>query len=425
MKKGYLSQYFEGIAFKRLSRVEVDMNRSHQHEFNGVTSLRGIFPSEKERFGARFLYLTDQDPDDAPVADDGSLTWYDARWKARTERQVMRRECRLYYSDNRVLSLASEGDLLVVARQPGGSLLVVVAEKDTTAEGQLRYLFGLGDACSRFSTRSGLETEQDRIGFTKNFILEQIGIRPECGDSDDLEQMPERFREKWPTTADFSKYARTRVPDMDCRKDPDGAMIAWMEEEERLYRILEKHFLSGKISNFGNSDAGQNWEPLTKSVQSMLERRKSRAGKAMENHLGQIFRGHGIACTRCGTTEDRHRPDFVFPDIGCYHDANFPDSDLTVLASKYTCRDRWRQILNEAARVPVKHLVTLEPGISEHQTGEMMREKVRLVLPSSLHSSFTGKQRGQLMTISGFLDLVRERQLRYPKWREAGPAALR
>jgi len=39
MKQGYLSQYFDGVALKRLSAVEANVSRSNQHEFNGVESL--------------------------------------------------------------------------------------------------------------------------------------------------------------------------------------------------------------------------------------------------------------------------------------------------------------------------------------------------------------------------------------------------
>gem|GEM_PF-6879387 len=67
----------------------------------------------KERFTAKFLYLTDQD--DEPIVEDGFLTWYDARQKAREERGVMRQEYRLYFPTNLVSQCAAEGDLLVIA----------------------------------------------------------------------------------------------------------------------------------------------------------------------------------------------------------------------------------------------------------------------------------------------------------------------
>ena len=37
---------------------------------------------------------------------------------------------------------------------------------------------------------------------------------------------------------------------------------------------------------------------------------------------------------------------------------------------KSTCKDRWRQVLSEADRIPNKHLFTLEAAISENQTSK-------------------------------------------------------
>ena len=81
MKAGYLSQYFSGVAIKRLTSVEANPYSSNQHEFNGVSDLKKIFgkANGKIRFDTKFLYLNDYD--DEPVAADGYLTWYDAREK--------------------------------------------------------------------------------------------------------------------------------------------------------------------------------------------------------------------------------------------------------------------------------------------------------------------------------------------------------
>lgn len=114
--------------------------------------------------------------------------------------------------------------------------------------------------------------------------------------------------------------------------------------------------------------------------------------------------------TRGGVTENKLKPDFIFPGIHQYHDADFPQASLTMLASKSTCKDRWRQILNEAARIPDKHLLTLEPSISEDQTRQMQTERVQLVLPQSLHPSYTKTQQVWLMNVRSFIRLVRTRQ---------------
>lgn len=411
MKQGYLSQYFEGVALKRLSAVEADVIHSNQHEFNGVEGLRDILgePDGKMRFTARFLYLSDQD--DEPIIEDGFLTWYDARQKARLERGVMRCEYRLYFPTNLVSQCAAAGDLLVIAKRSDDTLLAIVAEKDTTIERQIMWLFGFSDlAHPGFSVKSELETEQDRIGFAARIVLEQIGVETEEEAPNYLDQMLVKFNGAFPKTIEFSAYARSTIHDLSSRDDPDAALVAWMEREEILFRTLEKHLLGEKLRSL--TQAGiEDTDSFIKLVQSALQRRKSRAGSALENHLEQVFTDHGVTYTRTGVTENNLKPDFIFPGITHYHDVAFPKTRLTMLASKSTCKDRWRQILNEAARIPDKHLLTLEPSISENQTNEMKAERVQLVLPHGLHATYTPAQQPWLMDVAAFTELARHRQI--------------
>jgi len=410
MKQGYLSQYFVGVALKRLSAVEADVIHSNQHEFNGVEALRDILgePDGKARFSAKFLYLTDQD--DEPILEDGFLTWYDARQKARIERGVMRWEYRLYFPTNLVSQCAAAGDLLVIAKQADNTLLAIVAERGTTIERQIRWLFGYSDlAHPGFSVKSELETEQDRIGFAARVVLEQIGVEAEEEAPNYLDQMLEKFGGSFPKTTEFSAYARTTVKDLSSRDDPDSALVAWMEREEILFRTLEKHLLGEKLRSLTQHGVADT-EPFIKLIQSALQRRKSRAGSALENHLEQVFTDHGVMYTRTGVTENNLKPDFIFPGIAQYRDPAFAATRLTMLASKSTCKDRWRQILNEAARIPEKHLLTLEPSISENQTNEMKAERVQLVLPRGIHTTYSRAQQGWLMDVTTFVELARQRQ---------------
>jgi hypothetical protein len=81
-----------------------------------------------------------------------------------------------------------------------------------------------------------------------------------------------------------------------------------------------------------------------------------------------------------------------------------------MLAAKSVCKERWRQILPEADRVPHKHLVTIEPGISEAQTSQMKANGVQLVVPARLHDSYTSDQRASLWPVTSFLEMVMDRQ---------------
>jgi len=74
-----------------------------------------------------------------------------------------------------------------------------------------------------------------------------------------------------------------------------------------------------------------------------------------------------------------------------------------MLASKTTCKDRWRQILNEADRIPLKHLVTLQQGVSENQFKEMHEAGVILVVPHKLHKSYPESVQPALLSLEQFI----------------------
>ena len=81
-----------------------------------------------------------------------------------------------------------------------------------------------------------------------------------------------------------------------------------------------------------------------------------------------------------------------------------------MLGVKTTCKDRWRHVLNEAARITSKHLLTLEPRISDNQTDEMEGDNLQLVVPKSLHSSYSKNRQQWLFCVEDLIKLVSERQ---------------
>ncbi len=407
MKKGYLSQYFGGIAVKTLSAVEADILSSNQHEFNGVQALRNILgePNGKVRYKAKFLYLTDDDYE--PITETDSLTWYDARQKAREERGVMRCEYRLYFPTNLVSQHATAGDMLVIAKLPDETLLAIIAENGTTIAQQIRWLFGFSDSSHPgFSVREELETERDRIEFASRCILESIGVSVDSSEESLLDEMLEKFNGNFPSTKTFSEYARSTLPDINPgRNDHDDVLMAWMEREEILFRTLEKHLIGERLSKgFNGVDT---FISFSLSVQN---RRKSRAGFALENHIETLFQECGIRYSRNPATENKAKPDFIFPGESEYRDLQFNPEGLTMLGVKSTCKDRWRQVLAEADRIKQKHLLTLEAAISTNQTDEMKAKNLQLVLPKRLHITYSPNQQSWLMSVSQFTKLVRQKQ---------------
>jgi hypothetical protein len=206
----------------------------------------------------------------------------------------------------------------------------------------------------------------------------------------------------------LSSFARETLAGVDPQADPDGALVAWMEHEEALFRHLEREIVSDRLeAGFMVAGAADVDGFLSFSL-SVQNRRKSRAGLAFGHHVEAILQAHEISYTREATTEKRNAADFLFPSEDEYADRRYPDEQLAMLAVKTSCKDRWRQVLAEADRIRTKHLLTLEPAISKIQTAEMQGQGLQLVLPATLHRTYQADQRAWLMGVGDFLEVVRD-----------------
>jgi len=185
---------------------------------------------------------------------------------------------------------------------------------------------------------------------------------------------------------------------------PDEKLIKWSEIEYRLFRAIEndryRHFVT---KGFASVD------DFIEKANIVLNRRKSRAGKSLEHHLGAIFAGNALEFEGQIVTEGNKKPDFIFPSSEAYHDKTFPIDRLVFLAAKTTCKDRWRQILNEADRFRsrTKYLCTLQQGMTAKQMNEMAAEKVVLVVPQPYVKSYPKNTAMPIITLSRFIDFVK------------------
>lgn len=146
-------------------------------------------------------------------------------------------------------------------------------------------------------------------------------------------------------------------------------------------------------------------------AQTVLQRRKSRSGRSLELHAREIFLEEGLVeneqFSHGATSEGDKKPDFLFPSAQAYRNNGYPKERLRMLAAKTTARDRWRQVLNEADRIPIKHLLTLQEGVSENQLAEMEAAQLQLVIPASLIDAFPESVRPKLITLDQFIYDVR------------------
>ena len=396
-----ISTYFSGIGAKRLSDVEIAPAISNQHEFNGIGEFKSIFGTEKISFSGRFLYLADDD--NQVINDSGILTWYDAREKHET-----RTEYRLYYSNNSVIDAASPDDLLVIGRTSEDELAVIIAPAGSTSERQVLWLFGIEEVEKNFIIRD-YTTKDQNLDYARKHIVSSLGIELIDVTTDYLDEMLNKYSTGFPSTGIFSKYARSTLAEVFPVEQPDAALISWLEREESLFKTLEKYFVEQKLKDGFGTD-GKDVDEFISFSLSIQNRRKSRAGLAFENQLTYLFDQHKVKYSRGKKTERNNKPDFMFPGIDYYNNQDFSVELLTMLGVKTSAKDRWRQVLSEAERIEYKHLVTLEPSISKNQTDEMKAQHLQLVIPKGLMETYSAVQQSELINLSDFLDLIKERQ---------------
>jgi len=405
MKAGYLNQYFKAVAVKRLSLVEADASISNQHEYNGVSPLKSMFGTDEQKviIPTHFLYMTDEDDG---IESNGDLTWYDARYNHPT-----RTEWRLYYPTNDATVAAQAGDSLFICLKPDGEILEIIARKDSIIENQLFWLFDVrpDEDSKRFIARTDMrEQPSDKVAFTARMVLYSIGIQLQ--DKEDYTDiLVERFGDSFPTTKEFSAFARSTV-ETDPVADPDGSLLLWFDREEKMFMCMERHLIQERLRGGFTTSTGVDVDAFIQFSLSVNNRRKSRAGLTLENHLIALFDAHNIRYDHTSVTENKSKPDFIFPSIDLYRDISYPDAYLTMLGAKTTAKDRWRQVLEEADRIERKHLITLEGAISENQTNEMKSRKLQLVVPKEIQATYTRDQQSWLYSVEDFLGIVRERQ---------------
>jgi len=217
-------------------------------------------------------------------------------------------------------------------------------------------------------------------------------------------QMPPGWLHAFPTGAEIVRKTieLRRMPDIDANM----RLLKRSECEFELFRSIEKTLELPRIrAGFDTIDE------FTKHALSILQRRKSRAGRSLELHVREIFLEDGLSEGRNFSyqpiTELNKQPDFLFPSQAAYQDLDFSERRLRMLAVKTTCKDRWRQIINEAGRITTKHLLTLQEGVSVSQFKEMTEHGVQLVIPEWNMKKFPKEVRPKLQTLKNFIGEVK------------------
>lgn len=243
-----------------------------------------------------------------------------------------------------------------------------------------------------------------------NRLIDTSAFNEEAVEKAEFERFIQSLQVEFPESEVMSEAAR-RINDQvhdhveAITTDPDQKLLDWTAEEYKLFRELE-YVRYGDMILHGFSSV----EQFVETANKVLNRRKSRAGKSLEHHLAALFDGNNIRYTPQAVTEQNKKPDFLFPSEEDYHNSSYPVEKLVSLAAKTTCKDRWRQVLNEADRFKgrQKFLCTLQQGNTEQQLSEMEEEQVTLVVPKPYIKMYPQAYRDKIWTLQKFIGFVKE-----------------
>lgn len=297
-----------------------------------------------------------------------------------------------------------------------GALFVFV---QMDAEDYKGFVLNSDEEIEQFLGAFGMTpTETNRlieIGGRPQQAQEQQQPPQETTSTEELERLAiaafiESLTEEFPTSEVMSAAARAIQDRVFNHKEmiitnPDQKLLDWTEAEYRLFKALE-YDRYGALIKAGFTSV----EEFVSVANQVLNRRKSRAGKSLEHHLAALFDDNGVEYTPQGVTEGNKKPDFIFPSAAAYHRDEYPIERLVTLAAKTTCKDRWRQVINEADRLRGrdKFLCTLQQGISPAQMDEMEAEQVILVVPRPYIASYPADRQGRIWPLYRFIAYVRE-----------------
>jgi hypothetical protein len=215
-----------------------------------------------------------------------------------------------------------------------------------------------------------------------------------------VENMPSDWMERFPTPIEIHEQSVRNLPSARHRP-PDDRLLLRRACEFELYRALEENLVLPRIVR-----GFQSVDLFIDFANAVTNRRKARSGASLELHVKAILAEEHVPFSHGEISEHGKRPDFLFPSADAYWDTNTPVERLRMLGVKTTVKDRWRQVIDEAERIPIKHLLTLQEGVSATQFNQMTRAGIRLVVPRRLHSSYPEAVRTQLLAVSDFIDEV-------------------
>lgn len=315
LTKAIFSVEHSEIAFSKfITANDTGATGSHQSGFHiHKNAWHLFFDSPGDRGGNKDKFITIRWQDDFETQ--SRIIYYGA---------ATRNEYRLTRFGRRFPYLQDEniGDLLVIAKKSSDYYDGFVLQSDA----EIEEFFAALNISS--NDTNGIIPKQFQLTAEKKLL--------QCFTS-----FLNSLRPEFPPTVELAGSARAcynaayNVTSQIIKTNPDSELLKWLDAEFQLFKTIENDRYNHRIQT-----PFKTVEELVDCANTILNRRKSRAGKSLEHHLAEIFSTFKISFAAQAVTEDNKKPDFLFPNIEAYLNPKFNAKKLAVLASKTTCKDR-------------------------------------------------------------------------------------
>lgn len=201
-------------------------------------------------------------------------------------------------------------DFPFLDRDNVGSLLVIVPESH---DRYLAWVLDFDEDIEAVQVGLGVEILDTCA------VYERGQVPPEETEDECLDRKAREFVAKlddFPTSVILSDAARAAVAeclDGILSKSADRQLLEWVAAEYHLFRMLERKVCSPLVT-----EVFKDIDQFLTTAQSILQRRKSRAGLSLQNHVGHILEAAGIPFERDMPLPGK--PDIVIPGMAAYED---------------------------------------------------------------------------------------------------------
>ncbi len=407
MERKRLCDCFLGVAAKRLVAADLQSKASDQYEIE-IPREVGVWvasATSEARIEVDYRWLG---PEDRAWDIRGSVTFPNVRVQTTGQEEYWW----LRQHKNEVIEEMAEGDSLFLAVGLSGKLSFVVAPWWTSAPMQMSWLLNLEPRENAFITRK-FGNDEPELDFASRFLLREIGV--ECHDAD-ASEFNSVFNRHFtlPSARALAWKARDSLPHIRPEDGADDALVKWLSREQAMFRRLERLEISTEFMeefvDEGDVDFASSADFAINFFDGIQGRRRARAEESLHSHLETIFRTFGVSFVRGVVADLYFEPDFLFPALEAYRAAPATGaSNLAMLGAEPKCSDGWSEVLMEANKIPKKHLLTLEPALSEVITDDMKDKNLQLVVPKCIQRSYTLEQQSWLWSVDDFVRDVSDR----------------